>query len=170
MSAAGLLLDVLAWIALVSGGAFVVIGAVGMHRMPDVFTRTHAASLIDTLGFGLLALGMLLQTDDWAVAVRIAIIVLVSMTASAVAAHALARAALHDGEQPLLAGIDGVLRPTDCASIYPDLGVRLSRPLVSEQVEQTAPLPVPADVSAAVPADEHGEPGGAGDAAGRETR
>ena len=135
------LLDVLAWMALVSGGFFVIVGAVGMHRMPDVFTRMHASSLIDTMGVMLLGLGMLLQTDDWMVAVRIAIIVIVSLVASAVAAHALARAALHDGEQPLLAGADGVLRPTDPASIYPDLGIRLARPLVSEEVEETAPLP-----------------------------
>jgi multicomponent Na+:H+ antiporter subunit G len=140
-----LLFDALAWIALVAGGFFVIVGAVGMHRMPDVFTRMHAASLIDTLGVGLLGLGMLLQTDDWTVAVRIGIIVFVTMVASAVAAHALARAALHDGELPLLAGADGVLRPTDCASIYPDLGVRLARPLVSEQVEESMPLPVPPD-------------------------
>jgi multicomponent Na+:H+ antiporter subunit G len=164
MSAAGLVLDVLAWAALLSGSFFIVVGAVGMHRMPDVFTRTHAASLIDALGVGLLGIGMLLQADDWAVAVRIAIIVLVSMVASAVAAHALARAALHDGERPLLAGIDGVLRPTDCASIYPELGVRLARPLVSEEVEQA--LPVPADGRA----HGHAEPDVAGDAAGRETR
>lgn len=140
-----LVLDVLAWIALVAGGFIVIVGAVGLHRMPDVFTRMHAASLIDTLGIGLLGLGMLLQTDDWTVAVRIVIVVLVTMVASAVAAHALARAALHDGEQPLLAGIDGVLRPTDCASIYPELGLRLARPLVSEQVEETMPLFVPPD-------------------------
>jgi multicomponent Na+:H+ antiporter subunit G len=140
-----LLLDALAWVALVSGGFFVIVGAVGMHRMPDVFTRTHAASLIDTMGVMLLGLGMLLQTDDWTVAVRILIIVLVSMTASAVAAHALARAALHDGERPLLAGMDGVLRPTDPASIDPDLGARLARPLVSEEVEETTPLPATPD-------------------------
>jgi multicomponent Na+:H+ antiporter subunit G len=153
-----LLLDVLAWVSLVAGGFFVIVGAVGMHRMPDVFTRTHAASLIDTLGVALLGLGMLLQTDDWGVAVRIAIIVFVSMTASAVAAHALARAALHDGERPLLAGTDDVLRPTDCASIYPDLGLRLSRPLVSEQVEESMPLPVPPDETTQLTeADERGD-------------
>jgi multicomponent Na+:H+ antiporter subunit G len=139
-----LLLDALAWAALVSGGFFVIVGAVGLHRMPDVFTRMHATSLIDTLGIGLLGLGMVLQTDDWAVAVRIGIIVFVSLIAGAVAAHALARAALHDGEQPLLAGSDAVLRPTDCASVYPELGLLLAQPLVSEEVEQRAPS-VPPD-------------------------
>lgn len=139
------LLDVLAWVSLLVGSVFIIIGAIGIHRMPDVFTRMHATSLIDTLGVAFLGLGMLLQTAEFAVAVRLAIIVLVSMTASAVASHALARAALHDGVRPLLAGSDGRLRPTDCASIYPDLGVRLAQPLISEQVEESTPLPVPPD-------------------------
>jgi multicomponent Na+:H+ antiporter subunit G len=139
------LLDLLAWVSLLVGGVFIIIGAIGIHRMPDVFTRMHATSLIDTLGVAFLGLGMLLQTDEFAVAVRLAIIVLVTMTASAVATHALARAALHDGVRPLLAGSDGTLRATDCARIYPDLGVRLAQPLISEQVEESLPLPVPPD-------------------------
>lgn len=139
-----LVLDVLAWAALLAGGFFTVVAAVGLHRMPDFFTRTHAASVNDTLGVGFLALGMLLQTDDWAVGVRLAIIVVVLYVTGAVAVHALARAALHDGERPLLAGSDGVLRATDVASIYPDLGYRLAQPLISEQVEDHPALPVPA--------------------------
>lgn len=140
-----LALDILAWLALLAGGFFAVVAGIGLHRMPDVFTRTHAASVNDTLGVGFLTLGMLLQIDDWAVGVRLAIILVVLYTTGAVAVHALARAALHDGERPLLAGSDGKLRPTDCASLYPELGARLARPLVSEQVEDMLPLPVPPD-------------------------
>lgn len=141
-----LVLDVLAWAALLAGGFFTIVGAVGLHRMPDFFTRTHAASVNDTAGVGFLILGMLLQTDDWAVAVRLAIILIVVYTTGAVAVHALARAALHDGERPLLAGSDGRLRPTDVATLYPDLGERLARPLVSEQVEdEPIALPAPHD-------------------------
>ena len=130
---------------LILGATLALLASIGVLRMPDVFTRMHAASLIDTLGVGLLGLGMLLQTDDWTVAVRIVIIVVVSGVGGAVAAHALALAALNYGERPLLAGDDGVLRPTDCASIYPDLGIRLAQPLTSEQVEETTPRPMPPD-------------------------
>jgi multicomponent Na+:H+ antiporter subunit G len=140
-----LALDLLAWVALSAGGFFVIVGAVGIHRMPDVFTRMHATSLIDTMGVGLFGLGMLLQAEDWAVAVRIAIIILVLMTAGAVSAHALARAALHDGVRPLLAGSDGMLRPTAIASIHPELGLRLAQPLISEQVEESTPRLGPPD-------------------------
>ena len=57
----------------------------------------------------------------------------------AVATHALARAALHDGEKPLLADAAGVLVPTDPVSLFPELGVRLAAPLKSEIVEEEAP-------------------------------
>ena len=40
-----LVLDILAWAALLAGGAFVIIAAGGIPRLPDVFTRTHATSL-----------------------------------------------------------------------------------------------------------------------------
>lgn len=140
-----LILDIVGWIALTAGGFFVVVGGIGLNRMPDVFTRMHATSLTETLGVGMLVLGMLAQADHWSVAVRLVIILLVLLTTGSVATHALSRAALHAGEKPLLAGSDGKLRPTDCASLYPDLGLRLAKPLVSEQVEDEEPLPVPPD-------------------------
>ena len=54
-------LEVASWITLILGGAFCVVGGIGMWRLPDVFARLHAASLIDSLGIGFLALGMALQ-------------------------------------------------------------------------------------------------------------
>ena len=55
MSAA---LDLLAWACMLAGGAFCLIGAIGLLRMPDFYTRMHAASVTDTLGAGLLLVGM----------------------------------------------------------------------------------------------------------------
>jgi len=132
-------LDVAGWICLASGAFFCVVGTLGLNRMPDVFTRMHAMSVSDTLGVGLLTLGMLSQTDDWFVAARLGIILIVLWVTGAVASHALARAALHDGLKPLLAGADGALRPTDCARVHPDLGARIATPLVSERAEGAAP-------------------------------
>lgn len=131
------ILDILGWIFLCAGGFFCVIGALGLNRMPDVFTRMHATSVADTLGVGLLVLGMAVQTTDWTVWVRLAIILIVLYVTGAVASHALARAALHDGNKPLLAQPDGSLRNTACDEIYPELGARLATPLISEQVPDT---------------------------------
>jgi len=132
-------LDILGWAALGLGGFFCVVGAFGLNRMPDLLTRMHATSVSDTLGVGFLTLGMLSQTTDWATAVRLVIILLVLLLTGAVASHALARAALHDGHKPLLAGPDGTLIPTDCADIYPELAARLATPLISEQVSESTP-------------------------------
>ncbi len=129
-------IDLLSWAALLGGGFFYVVGAIGLNRMPDIFTRMHAVSVSETLGVGLMTLGMLLQTGDPLVAVKLIIIVLVIWTTGAVATHALARAALHDGEKPLLADATGALVPTDPVSLFPELGVRLATPLKSEIVEE----------------------------------
>lgn len=131
-------LDLAGWVALVAGAFFCLVGAIGLNRMPDVFTRMHATSVGDTLGVGLLTVGMLTQTDDWGVAARLIIIAIVLFVTGAVASHALARAALHDGNRPLLAGPDGGLRETGCDEIYPELGVRLATPLISEDPEGAA--------------------------------
>ena len=135
----GQLIDLASWAALLGGGFFYVVGAIGLNRMPDIFTRMHAVSISDTLGVGLLTLGMLLQAGFTLVAVKLIIIVLVMWTTGAVATHALARAALHDGEKPLLADATGALVATDPVSLFPELGVRLATPLKSEIVEEAAP-------------------------------
>ena len=138
----GLVLDILSWLALTAGGVFYVIGAVGMNRMPDVFTRIHAISVSETLGVGLLVLGMLLQAGITLVAAKLIFILLALWTSGAVAAHALARAALHDGDRPLLAGDDGRLAPADPVRLFPELSERLATPLVSETLQE-APEEVP---------------------------
>ncbi len=132
-------IDLLSWAALLGGGFFYVVGAIGLNRMPDIFTRMHAVSVSETLGVGLMTFGMLLQAGFTLVAVKLIIILLVMWTTGAVATHALARAALHDGEKPLLADETGALVPTDPVSLFPELGVRLATPLKSEIVEEETP-------------------------------
>ncbi len=132
----GQVIDLLSWAALLGGGFFYVVGAIGLNRMPDIFTRMHAVSVSETLGVGLMTLGMLLQAGFTLVAVKLIMIMVVMMWTGAVATHALARAALHDGEKPLLADATGALVPTDPVSLFPELGVRLATPLKSEIVEE----------------------------------
>lgn len=97
------LLDAISWICLVAGGLFCVVGAVGMLRMPDFYTRLHAASVIETLGGGLIMLGLLLQAGVTLVAVKLLIVALLVFFASPTATHALAKAAMERGVRPLLA-------------------------------------------------------------------
>ena len=101
MSAA---LDIASWILILAGGAFSMIGALGTLRMPDFYTRVHAASVTDTLGVGLILLGLILQAGWTLVAAKLAVIGLLIFFTSPAATHALTRAALGRGVEPLLDG------------------------------------------------------------------
>ena len=97
-----LAIDILSWILLVSGGLFCIVGAVGLLRMPDFYTRVHAASVTDTLGVGLILLGLILQAGWTLVAAKLVIIGLLIFFTSPAATHALAPAARGRGLEPLL--------------------------------------------------------------------
>ncbi len=94
--------DALSWACLAVGGVFCVIGALGLLRMPDFYTRMHAASVIDTLGAGFILLGLMLQSGLSLVAAKLLMVGLLIFFASPTATHALARAAMARGLQPLL--------------------------------------------------------------------
>lgn len=96
------LLDAMSWILLCGGSFFCVVGALGVLRMPDFYTRVHAASVNDTLGAGLILLGLILQAGWTLVAAKLAVIGLLIFFTSPAATHALAKAALGRGLQPVL--------------------------------------------------------------------
>ncbi|MCI3953363.1 MAG: sodium:proton antiporter, partial [Burkholderiales bacterium] len=68
MSAA---IDIASGVLLVVGGLFCIVGGVGLLRMPDFYTRVHAASVTDTLGVGLILLGLVLQAGWTLVAAKL---------------------------------------------------------------------------------------------------
>ncbi|MDP8927689.1 MAG: monovalent cation/H(+) antiporter subunit G [Actinomycetota bacterium] len=83
-------------VLVVIGALVVLSGGIGLLRLPDFYTRTHAVGLTDTTGVGLILLGLLLQTPDWGVAVRLLLILLFLVLTSPTATHALAQAARKD--------------------------------------------------------------------------
>lgn len=95
-------LDTLSWIFLIGGGFLGITGAVGLFRFPDFYTRLHAASVTDTLCAGFIVIGLLLQAESAMMVFKLVLILLILAYTSPTAAHALARAALHAGLQPLL--------------------------------------------------------------------
>ena len=94
--------DASSWILVLGGGIFVVIGAVGILRMPDVFTRMHAASISDAFGPAMILLGLMLQAGLTLVTVKLLFVLLFLLFIGPTATHALARAAIHAGIKPLL--------------------------------------------------------------------
>lgn len=94
-------LDLLS-LLLLSGGVFLGIsGAVGVLRFPDFFTRLHAAGVTDTLSAGMILAALMLQAGLSLISVKLAFILLFLLYTSPVASHALARAAVHAGFEPL---------------------------------------------------------------------
>jgi multicomponent Na+:H+ antiporter subunit G len=96
--------EIFGWVGGISvalGGIFMAIGALGMVRMPDVFTRLHAASVADSLGVGLILIGLALIAGFTLVSVKLLLLLLFISLTSPAATHAVARAALHAGVRPL---------------------------------------------------------------------
>ncbi len=100
-------LSVLTWLLLLSGGFFLLTGAIGMVRLPDVFTRMHAAGMADTMGAGLILAGLCVHSGVNLVTVRLLLVLAFVWFTSPIATHALAKAALSGGARPYtLTGTD----------------------------------------------------------------
>lgn len=95
-----LLVDILSWILVVSGSIWIVLGAIGLLRFPDFYTRLHPAGLTDTMGAVLLLLGLMLQGGWSLVTFKLLLIALLLLVTSPTSGHATARAALAAGLQP----------------------------------------------------------------------
>ena len=95
-----LVADVASWLLLSAGAAFVVIGSIGLLRLPDFYSRLHPAGLTDTLGAGLMLLGLAAQSGASLVTVKLIIIIVLLWLTSPTSTHATARAALAAGLQP----------------------------------------------------------------------
>jgi multicomponent Na+:H+ antiporter subunit G len=105
-----LVLDALSWSCLLGGSFFCLVGAIGLHRMPDFFTRGHAAGITDTLGAGLVLIGLMFQAGLTINLFKLLMILIFMLLVSPTGSHALAKAALANGLRPRLAdGSEGPL-------------------------------------------------------------
>ena len=110
--------DMVSSTLLMAGATLGLLAAVGVLRMPDVFTRMQASTKASTLGLGCLLAALALQRPDASVLIRAGSIAAFMMLTAAVAAHVIARAAALTGA-PLWKGtlIDErparITRPSD---------------------------------------------------------
>ena len=94
-------LDIVSWVSIISGGVFCIIGAIGIIRLPDVYCRMHAAGIIDTIGIGLIFLGLAFQAG-WSLSLaKLLMILIFVLYTSPTSCHALCRAAAYGGVHPL---------------------------------------------------------------------
>ena len=87
-------------ICLLLGGILVLTGAVGLLRLPNFYTRLHAASVTESLAATLLIIGIMLDTG-WSIdAAKLMLVILIMIIANPTITHALCRAAAHGGHTP----------------------------------------------------------------------
>jgi len=82
------------------GIVFMLLGSVGLVRLPDFFARTHAASKVDTVGIVVLLLGIAVIEGLTLNSGKLLVAVLFLMLTNPVSAHALTRAAMSAGIRP----------------------------------------------------------------------
>ena len=97
-----IVLDILSWLCILAGAGLSITAGIGLLRLPDLFTRMHAAGIGDTLAAGLFVLGMAFQVDSGLNLIKLVLIIVFILFTSPTSTHALAKAALHGGEKPLL--------------------------------------------------------------------
>lgn len=82
---------------IIIGAAFTLIAAIGLLRLPDLYTRMHAASKAGTLGSGVMLIALAVFADDQAVVTRALAAVVFFLLTAPISAHLLAKAAYAAG-------------------------------------------------------------------------
>ena len=94
--------EIVSGIFLVIGAVAMLVGGIGILRMPDLFTRLHAVGIIDTLGVAAILIGLAFLAGWGLVLIKLIIIFALLMLLNPSASHALARAAVHGAKKPWL--------------------------------------------------------------------
>ena len=97
-----IILDIITFFCLLAGSISMLIGGYGLLKMPDVFARMHAAGMVDTLGLGLIMVGLFFQAGLTLVTFKLFLIIAFMLYTSPVVTHALAHACLDNGVEPKL--------------------------------------------------------------------
>ncbi len=106
-----LILDIASILCFVIGTVALITGSLGLLRLPDVYSRIHAAGIIDTAGVGFIVLGMMLQAGLSLTSAKLALIVFFLFFTSPISGHAIAMMANKFGVEPKARNLKG--KPDD---------------------------------------------------------
>ena len=93
-------MDLVAIVFILAGLFFLIVAAIGMLRLPDVFTRSHALSLTDSLGAFLVLAGLAIYQGFSLNLLKILVVLALLYLLNPVVSHATIRAALRSGLKP----------------------------------------------------------------------
>ena len=89
--------NIISTIFIIAGLFFVLVGTIGLLRFPDFYTRMHATGKCDTLGEGLMLIGLMVYQGFDLISVKMLFLVIFIFVANPVATHAIARRAYKVG-------------------------------------------------------------------------
>lgn len=95
-----MIISLLSDICLLLGGIFTLTGAIGLLRLPDFYSRLHAASVTESLAAPLLIIGVILDTGFTLDSAKLILIIVIMVVSNPTITHALCRAAAHGGTMP----------------------------------------------------------------------
>ncbi len=96
------ILEFISAFCLLIGSFLCISGGVGVLRFPDFYSRMHAVGVSDTLAAGMILIGLMLQNPESSVLIKLVFILLMTLFINPTASHALAKAAMQNGLQPVL--------------------------------------------------------------------
>jgi multicomponent Na+:H+ antiporter subunit G len=111
-----IVLDIVSWVLLTLGGVIGVLAGIGVLRFPDIFTRMHASSMLESLGAFCVLLGLALQAGPSVIAAKLVVLYVFLLLTAATAGHALAKSTFAAGVQPLLRPGPRQPRDTDASA------------------------------------------------------
>ncbi|PHQ36410.1 monovalent cation/H(+) antiporter subunit G [Rhodopirellula bahusiensis] len=94
--------EIASWFFLIAGAFFSIVGGIGIIRLPEFFSRMHGGGITDTMGAGLILIGLLCLAGPTLVAAKLIAILFFLTITSPSSCHALAHSALIHGVKPEL--------------------------------------------------------------------
>lgn len=92
-----MILHYIAAFFLLGGFFFLIVGVVGLLRLPDVYTRMHAMGKCDTLGTGMVLVGLMILISDITNITKLFLIMVMIATINPVITHLIAKTAYNRG-------------------------------------------------------------------------
>ena len=103
-----MILNISGALCLLIGSFLCISGGVGLLRFPDFYTRMHAVGVTDTLGAGMILIGLMFYSPDFIIFSKLVMILLLTLLIGPTTSHVLAKAAMHNNLKPKLQHEDNI--------------------------------------------------------------
>ena len=97
-----LLIELFSYLFILIGSILILVGSIGLLRLPDVFSRIHAVGMIDTAGIGFIILGLLFHSGFSNTSIKLIIMGAILFFTIPISGHAVAISAKQNDLKPIL--------------------------------------------------------------------